>query len=42
MWSHYAIFRLINLQLKKLNDKVITQEDIAISNRYLNHYIFGK
>jgi hypothetical protein len=38
IWNHYAIFRLASLQLKKLNDKVITPEDIAVANRYLNHY----
>ncbi len=38
IWPQYALFRLNSLQLKKLNDKIITSEDIALAYKYLDQY----
>lgn len=38
IWTHYALFRLNNLQLKKLNDRQVTPEEVALANKYMNHY----
>lgn len=39
IWPHYTIFRLASLQLKKLNDKLISADDVTIANKLLNTYL---